>query len=377
MTLREDQKAILVNIIYAVETGGHVYGSCEYDNVIPAGYNSPEEKAITIGAGQFYAAEARELLNRIKKADRTTFLQKDNGVGLNKDLRNADWSEYDLREENPEDKTKIILIKELISSEIGIKCQNEMIMEEMQRYMDEAERIGVKTVAAQMMCANWRHQGGPAALTRLLTKCFELYKAPTLDNLYETCKGDTGNQVGAYKERQLFVYTELKNRIGVEDEYIYAPEVEPEPEPKEEELPELPPVVGPANVILAQKKFNHFFDFNIREDGIWDDYCRVSYVKALQYVLKTVYNENVVIDGYYNTLTNRAVGYHILRGGEKNLYVRLVQIGLYAHDISLEGMMDGEFGPSTRRGVIAFQKLNGLDSDGAVGKETMTALCCR
>lgn len=47
---------------------------------------------------------------------------------------------------------------------------------------------------------------------------------------------------------------------------------------------------------------------------------------------------------------------------------RLQQLGLY------KGAVDGHFGLSTRKAVIAFQKRNGLTADGIVGKKTLKLL---
>ena len=46
---------VLRKILYAVETGGQVYGKQRYDAFVGAGANTPNEKAITIGALQLYA----------------------------------------------------------------------------------------------------------------------------------------------------------------------------------------------------------------------------------------------------------------------------------------------------------------------------------
>ena len=74
--------------------------------------------------------------------------------------------------------------------------------------MNEAAALGVTDTAAQMMCANFRHQGGYSAMTRVLAKTKQPY---TLDNLYAACQTDTGNQVGTYRSRQKMVYESLKN----------------------------------------------------------------------------------------------------------------------------------------------------------------------
>lgn len=354
-----EYKEVMRKIIYAVESGGQVYGKEDYACFEVAGTNSEEEKAITIGAGQFYATEAKELLQRIKKADRTFFTKTDT-VNINKDLRTADWTTYDLALDDP----KVEVIKALIDSEVGRKCQDEMVDEQIELYRANAEKIGVKTVAAQLMCANWEHQGGFSAVTRLVNKCIELYEFPTLENLYKTCGEDTGNQVGAYKQRQKFVYTELLNRVGIVDESIYLPVV-PYPEPSK-------------NVEFAQKKFNYLYDFNVEESGVWDDYCRSSFIKALQWTLNYVYNEGLVVDGEYGPLTQRAVNRHVLKGGEglarPNLYVKLIQIALYKAEFTIKGQIDGMYGQYTKEAVKKFQESCGLEADGEVGILTVAEM---
>ena len=67
--MTNEQKTVLRKIIYAVETGGQVYGQQDYSDFTEAYANSSEEHAITIGAGQWYATEAQTLLKRIHDAD--------------------------------------------------------------------------------------------------------------------------------------------------------------------------------------------------------------------------------------------------------------------------------------------------------------------
>ena len=46
------EKSVMRNIIYAVETGGQVYGNKDYASFTEAYANTSNEKAITIGAAQ-------------------------------------------------------------------------------------------------------------------------------------------------------------------------------------------------------------------------------------------------------------------------------------------------------------------------------------
>lgn len=197
-----EQKNVLRKIIYAVETGGQVYGQQDYSDFTEAYTNSSKEHAITIGAGQWYATEAQTLLKRIHDADMEAWNRLDN-IGLWEQVQEADWSCFNISRNSQ----FANLIVRLISSKTGVKCQDGLMDEQLATYADEAFKRGVTDTRAQAMCVNFRHQGGQGAVTRILAKTQKPY---TLDNLYAACQTDTGNQVGVYKDRQRFVYNALK-----------------------------------------------------------------------------------------------------------------------------------------------------------------------
>lgn len=68
-------------------------------------------------------------------------------------------------------------------------------------------------------------------------------------------------------------------------------------------------------------------------------------------------------------------GYPTLRNGSKGEYVSLLQTMLVnkGYDIGSYGV-DGSFGNSTMKAVMAFQRDSGLDADGIVGAKTWAAL---
>lgn len=208
--MTDEQKAVLRKIIYAVETGGQVYGQQDYSDFTEAYTNSSEEHAITIGAGQWYATEAQTLLKRIHDADTEAWNRLDN-IGLWEQVQEADWSCFNISKNSQ----FANLIVQLISSRIGVKCQDGLMDEQLATYADEALKQGVTDARAQAMCVNFRHQGGQGAVTRILAKTQKPY---TLDNLYAACQTDTGNQVGAYKDRQRFVYNALKTYFPESEE---------------------------------------------------------------------------------------------------------------------------------------------------------------
>lgn len=196
---------VISSILFAVETGGNVYGNKDYSNFTEAYTNSEEEHAITIGAGGWMGAEAKKLLNRIREANPSEFSRLDT-AGIAADMAASNWSTYRVSKNS----AKAKCISAIIDTETGHRCQNQLAAEEMEAYMNEAAALGVTDTAAQMMCANFRHQGGYSAMTRVLAKTKQPY---TLDNLYAACQTDTGNQVGTYKSRQKMVYESLKKYI--------------------------------------------------------------------------------------------------------------------------------------------------------------------
>lgn len=203
--LTATQKEVIRKIIYAVETGGQVYGNVRYDDFTEAYANSSIEYAITIGGGAWYATEAQRLLKLIRTKNPTVFKKLDTaGIGIDLDTKN--WATYKVQKGS--DKAKCI--QKIIGSATGIKCQDLLIDEQMQAYVDEVSTLCITDIQALLMCANFRHQGGLSAVKRILAKTQKPY---TLNNVYKACQSDTGNQVGAYKLRQKMVYESLKKYI--------------------------------------------------------------------------------------------------------------------------------------------------------------------
>lgn len=205
-----EQKNVLRKIIYAVETGGQVYGQQDYSDFTEAYENNSDEHAITIGAGAWYATEAKTLLERIYDADPEQWEKIDN-VRLLEQVQTANWECFNISRVSQLADT----IVALISSDLGIKCQDSLMDEQLTTYAEEAFKMGVTDARGQAMCVNFRHQGGQRAVTRILAKTKKPY---TLDNLYAACQTDTGNQVGAYKSRQRFVYNALKKYFPEEEQ---------------------------------------------------------------------------------------------------------------------------------------------------------------
>lgn len=208
--MTNEQKTVLRKIIYAVETGEQVYGQQDYSDFTEAYENNSDEHAITIGAGAWYATEAQTLLERIYDASSEQW-EKIDKIRLLEQVQTANWECFNISRVSQLANTII----DLISSKIGVKCQDSLMDEQLATYAEEALKMGVTDARGQAMCVNFRHQGGQGAVTRILAKTKKPY---TLDNLYAACQTDTGNQVGVYKSRQRFVYNALKKYFPEEEQ---------------------------------------------------------------------------------------------------------------------------------------------------------------
>ncbi|HHX32280.1 MAG TPA: SH3 domain-containing protein [Bacteroidales bacterium] len=596
--MNKNEKVIMRNIIYAVETGGNVYGNKNYRAFVEAYTNSSIEHAITIGAAQWMGVNAQKLLKRIREKDQASFKSLDT-EGIAYDLDNKSWDKYQVKKSSAKGKCII----NIIDSAQGRACQDELVVEDIQVYINEVAKMGITDMDAKMMCANFAHQGGYGATRRVLAKSKTPY---TLDNIYKASKSDTGNQVGTYATRQKMVYDSLKkylpntDKITSEDAinklleiasnevgYLekkskanldsktanagsgnytkYWRDIDPgqhtQPwcacfvtwcmmnafgqkttekmlkhypfincdrlgklhslykEPKRgdivlyyngtrfyhtglvESVPSSSKIitiegntsdssgivsegegvfrktrtigsstrfvrpdysmvtdvnggfneggssendsgwertgtgtctgngvrvratpggrilgslnkgntfevdgsksgqwvkikvsgigigwmhqdyvsysgtgVGSDGVKLAQRTLNNTFDAGIEVDGIWGPASKLAYTRALQKSLNKVYGTSLIVDGIWGNNTANAISIHNQKCGDNNLVVAVLQIGLYANNISLNGGIDHFFGPSTESGLKTYQSRNKLSVDGIAGKATFEAL---
>ena len=194
---------VLRKILYAVESGGQVYGRQNYAAFIGAGANCSNEKAITIGAGQWYAGEAKKLLQKIQRANPAQFKKLDN-QGIESDLLKKNWSTYAIAATSA--KAKCIVA--IINSTLGRKCQDELMDEQITEYAASiAKTYGSMPDTAMMECINIIHQGGSAARKRILAKTAKPYTAKSIYAALNTDLADPRtNQVGDYTTRQKKVY---------------------------------------------------------------------------------------------------------------------------------------------------------------------------
>ena len=201
--MKENNIKVLRKILYAVESGGQVYGRQNYAAFVGAGANCSNEKAITIGAGQWYAGEAKRLLQKIQRANPAQFKKLDT-EGITTDLLKKNWSTYAIAATSA--KAKCIVA--IINSTLGRKCQDELMDEQITEYAANiAKTYGTMPDTAMMECINITHQGGSSALKRILAKTKKPYTAKSIYVALNTDPADPRtNQVGDYVTRQKKVY---------------------------------------------------------------------------------------------------------------------------------------------------------------------------
>ena len=213
--MNEGNVVVLRKILYAVESGGQIYGCQNYAAFAGVGANTPNEKAITIGAGQWYATQAKQLLQKIQRATPKEFKRLDT-AGIESDLLKKNWSTYGVSAGSAKGKCIIAII----SSAVGIKCQDELMEEQIREYADIITGLyGEMPDTAMMECINIRHQGGTAALKRILAKTDKPYTAERIYAALCTDPADksNNNQVGDYTTRQKKVI-EMIQKYAEEEE---------------------------------------------------------------------------------------------------------------------------------------------------------------
>ena len=215
---------VMRKIIYAVETGGQVYGNARYDCFAQAFKNTKNETAITIGAGGWFANEAKRLLNRIRTANPAEFVRLDT-AGIGNDLDNLDWQYYGSDGKGnvtiAADSPKALCIQKLINTTEGRKAQDELLDEQMAVYVKEAADYGVTDLKARMFMANVRHLGGLSAMKRVINNCVADGKPLTMENLWQAMldhdsQEKTASQVGSplFHSRHKRVMEWLNKYIG-------------------------------------------------------------------------------------------------------------------------------------------------------------------
>lgn len=167
--LTAEQADVLGKIIVAVETGGQVYGKGKWDDYTPPHHiPTAKEVTVTLGAPQFYGVEAKTLIQMIYRADQA-FFEKTDPERIVFPMLEAkrDWV---AEQWNPSSAQKNVLIK-LISSEVGIRCQTELLTSQMAKFVALCARTYTTDPSAVIMYCEIAHLGGTNAAKRIFGRC--------------------------------------------------------------------------------------------------------------------------------------------------------------------------------------------------------------
>lgn len=163
--MNDQNMAVLVNVIGAVESGGQVYGKRRYDAYAAPYTNSNVEHTVTLGWAQNYGSEAKRLIQMIRDKDRASFDTIDT-VGSIAAMLSQDWVAIRW---NPTTSQKKILIA-LIDSPAGHTCQDELFASLMRTFIADCEKTYTKSIPAIMMYCEIRHLGGAGPVKRIFDR---------------------------------------------------------------------------------------------------------------------------------------------------------------------------------------------------------------
>ena len=219
--MNQQNMAVLVNVIGAVESGGQVYGQRNYAAYTLPYTNSMIEHTVTLGWAQNYGNEAKTLIRMIlDKMGESAFrgIDKDGSV-LN--MLSHDWVKDRWK---PTDAQKKVLIA-LITSPEGKEAQDELFSRLMEQFIADCASRYTSNVQAQMMYCEIRHLGGVSAVNRIFDRLYGNYD---LDNILASLVVDqrdtsSSNQVGDQK----FWSRHVKCRVFI-DQYAVTEDIQQE-----------------------------------------------------------------------------------------------------------------------------------------------------
>lgn len=195
----EQNYTVLRNILYAVESGGNVCGQVDYACFVGAYGNNSNETAITVGAMQWYATEAKQILQYIQKNNPATFTKLDTDSVVKTALESANWNTYNIGRNSATGQCIVNILSHCKAE------QDSFALQQIKQYEKEiTAKYGNMTDDAIMECANVLHQGGGSALKRILSKVTGTYTAEKIYAVLQQDKNDDSctTQVGDYTERQ-------------------------------------------------------------------------------------------------------------------------------------------------------------------------------
>ena len=153
----------LRNAVISLETGdGLCYGAVNTD---PAG-------RVTLGCGQWYGAKAVQLLRQIWTEDETLF----QGLNMDQLLSAETLPRFDEKQ--------CEILRAALTSEAGIRIQNQWMDQSLQSWMDQARSLGITEWDSLLLCGAIYQLRGAAVAERIIAEA----DAPTKEVLLNVIK---------------------------------------------------------------------------------------------------------------------------------------------------------------------------------------------
>ncbi|MBU3569291.1 peptidoglycan-binding protein [Priestia aryabhattai] len=149
------------------------------------------------------------------------------------------------------------------------------------------------------------------------------------------------------------------------------PKEEPKPAVKPKPTPTKPVSKADSGIKSIQVTLNSRYHVGLATDGLYGPSTKTALIKGLQTELNKQYKAKLAVDGIFGKGTAKACV--TLSEGARGNITWILQAALYSVGYDPKGV-DGAFGKGTTKAVTAFQKDNGLSTDGIAGKNTFNKL---
>lgn len=201
---------------------------------------------------------------------------------------------------------------------------------------------------------------------------------PEASGTYTVQKGDTLSSIA---RKYGTTYQKLAELNGIQDpSKIYVGQVlkvigtsTPSPAPTPKPNPIKPSTSINQIVKDGQIHARNFAAKGLGADGIRGANTIKAGIKVLQQAMNLDYGAGLIVDGIWGRKSEKALGRHTVRRGEKQYMVTALQILLMLKGYYCNGV-DGHFGAGCEKAVRQYQADHGLTVDGVAGYKTFKSL---
>ncbi len=135
------------------------------------------------------------------------------------------------------------------------------------------------------------------------------------------------------------------------------------------------PDKGNSIIRAGQVQANKYLGTNIDTDGVRGNATKKAGIKVLQKAMNSDYNAGLTVDGVWGAASEKALGKHYVKSGEKQYMVTAAEILLMLNGYDTGGVeYPGTFGNGLKSAVNSYKKAHGLSANGICDSATFLAL---